>query len=124
MSHTLHVLYIDDDPQNLDTISRVLARQGYKVTTAKSGQEGLKVAEAHKPDIILLDILLPDMNGFDVCDEIRSRPQLKTTPVIALTASVMNGDRQLSLAAGFDGYLAKPIARLELFNAINRFVRQ
>ncbi|MGB7339585.1 MAG: response regulator [Phototrophicaceae bacterium] len=118
MSNMKSVLYIDDDPSNLDAVSRVLARQGYRVLTAHTGQQGIEMAERERPDVILLDILLPDMNGFDVCEHINSMPRLKKIPIIGITASSMDGDRQRSLAAGFDAYLAKPLARIELINAI------
>ena len=120
MSNTTHVLYIDDDPANLDTVSRVLNRQGYIVLTARTGQRGIEIAERERPDIILLDILLPDMNGFEVCEQLRAIPRLKKIPILGISASVMDGDRRRSLASGFDGFLAKPIARLELINSVER----
>ena len=123
MSSTIHVLYIDDDRQNLDTVSRLLTREGFLVSTANTGQDGIEMASQDEPDVVLLDILLPDMTGFDVCEALRATPHMKKRPIIALTASAMNGDRQQSLAAGFEGYLSKPISRVELFNTIQNCVR-
>lgn len=120
MSNNIHVLYIDDDPANLDTVSRALSRQGYIVLVAKNGQEGIEIAERERPDIILLDILLPDMNGFEVCEHLRSLPRLKKIPILGISASAMDGDRRRSLAYGFDGFLAKPVSRVELVNSIER----
>lgn len=122
MGATIHVLYIDDDRKNLDSVSRTLTREGFLVSTANTGTQGIAVASAEEPDVVLLDILLPDINGFDVCEALRDLPFMKRRPIIALTASTMNGDRQQSLSAGFDGYLAKPISRIELFNTIRRLV--
>lgn len=123
MSDSLRVLYIDDDHANLDSVSRALSRHGYTVFTASTGMKGLEVAEQHHPDIILLDILLPDMNGFDVCEQLRDTPRLKNIPVIALTASQIDKNRQASLSADFDGYLAKPPALNELVMMIAKLIR-
>ncbi len=123
MSRNIHVLYIDDDPANLQTVSRALNRQGYIMLTAKNGQEGIRIAEKERPDFILLDILLPDMNGFEVCEQLRSMPRLKRIPILGISASAMDGDRRRSLSSGFDGFLSKPIARLELVNTIERLTR-
>lgn len=122
MSHNIHILYIDDDPSNLDTVSRVLSRQGYIVLLAKNGQDGIKIAERERPDVILLDILLPDMNGFEVCEHLRSIPRLKKIPILGISASAMDGDRRRSLSYGFDGFLAKPASRFELINTIERLI--
>jgi CheY-like chemotaxis protein len=122
MPHNIHVLYIDDDPANLDTVTRALSRQGHIVLVAKTGQAGIEIAERERPDIILLDILLPDMNGFEVCEQLRSKPRLKKIPIRGISASTMDGERRRSLSTGFDGFLAKPIARLDLLNAIERLV--
>jgi len=122
MSRRTHVLYIDDDPTNLDSVSRALTRQGYIVMVANTGEAGLEIAQRERPDVILLDILLPDMTGFDVCEQLRSMPRLKKIPIIGLSASAMDGDRRRSLSAGFDAFLAKPVVRLELINAIDHFV--
>lgn len=116
------ILYIDDDLANLDTIERALSRNGFTVLTANTGEEGILSAETEKPDLILLDILLPDMNGFEVCEKIRSKPHLKKIPIIALTASTIDNNRRAILATDFDGYLAKPPALTDLFATIQQLV--
>lgn len=120
MSKMTSVLYIDDDPANLDTVSRALSRKGYHVLTAHNGQQGIEIAEHERPDVILLDILLPDINGFDVCEHIKSMPRLKKIPIIAISASHIDRNRQHSLDSGFDAYLSKPIARADLLDAIEQ----
>lgn len=120
MSNSMRILYIDDDPANLNTVSRVLDRAGYIVLTAKTGQDGLDMAERERPDLILLDILLPDMSGFDVCEQIRSKPRLKKIPVLGISASVIDANRRRNLSSDFDAFLAKPISRVELLTALER----
>ncbi|MGJ3239822.1 MAG: response regulator [Anaerolineae bacterium] len=120
MTSSISVLYIDDDASNLDTVLRVLTRHGYTVIIARTGTEGLAKALEEHPDVILLDIVLPDIDGFEVCQQIRTTPEIADTPIIGLSGNTMHGDRQRGLSAGFDAYLAKPIMRLELLNAIER----
>lgn len=121
MADGFHILYIDDDQTNLDSIRKMLGRQGYTVSTANTGNMGLQMVEAHPPDLVLLDILLPDTNGFEVCDAIRSQAHLRHIPILAITATYMDEKRQQSLAAGFDDYLPKPIARGDLLDAIEKY---
>ncbi|GAB5494541.1 MAG: response regulator [Phototrophicaceae bacterium] len=116
------ILYIDDDLTNLDSVARALSRNGFSVITANTGEEGLHFAETEKPDLILLDILLPDMNGFDICEQLRSKPRLKKIPIVALTASHIDNTRRAMLSADFDAYLAKPPALNDLFTTIQQLV--
>lgn len=121
MSKVNRILYIDDDSNNRETVSRALTLQGHIVHAVRTGQEGIDSAEQERPDVILLDMILADMTGFDVCEYIRSNPRLKRIPIIGISASAINSNLQRSLNASFDAYLAKPIARLELANTIDRF---
>ncbi|MEO1291002.1 MAG: response regulator [Chloroflexota bacterium] len=121
MADRIHILYIDDDPANQDSVSRALRRQGHIVYTARTGQEGISMAENDRPDLILLDILLPDMTGFDVCEHLRSQARFKRIPIIGISASAIDSDRRQSLSAGFDDYLAKPIPLFDLVNTIEQF---
>jgi len=103
------ILYIEDDLPNRVLIKRVLEAEGYEVREAESGSEGLQIAQAERPALILVDINLPEMDGFEVTARLRAMPELGAVPIIAVTANVMKGDREKTLAAGCSGYIEKPI---------------
>jgi two-component system cell cycle response regulator DivK len=103
------ILYIEDDLSNRTLVKRVLEAEGYRVVEAGSGEEGLAVARTKRPALILVDINMPDMDGFEVTAHLRSMPELGPVPIIAVTAHVMKGDREKTLAAGCSGYIQKPI---------------
>lgn len=103
------ILYIEDDPANRMLVRRVLEASGYRIEEAVDGPSGVQKAQESLPDLILLDINLPDVDGYEVVDLLRRTPGLKKVPIIALTANVMKGDRERSLEAGCNGYLQKPI---------------
>jgi two-component system cell cycle response regulator DivK len=103
------ILYIEDDLPNRILIKRVLEAEGYEVREAESGSEGLELAQAERPALILVDINLPEMDGFEVTARLRAMPELGAVPIIAVTANVMKGDREKTLAAGCSGYIEKPI---------------
>jgi CheY-like chemotaxis protein len=103
------VLVIEDNPTNLDLMTYVLQAVGHTVLTASTGEEGIRLAESERPDLILCDIHLPDLDGMAVARQLRRVPALARVPFVAVTALAMVGDRERILAAGFDGYIAKPI---------------
>ena len=105
----LTVLYVEDNPENRMLIRRVLMAEGYHVIEADSGQEALQVVERTTPDLILVDMNMPDLDGYTLTGMFKKRPRLRHIPVVALTANVMKGDRERTLAAGCDGYIEKPI---------------
>jgi signal transduction histidine kinase len=107
--YTHTILYVEDDPAARLLVQRVLAVEGYRVIEADNGLSGLEVARRHRPDLVLLDVNIPSMNGYAVSTRLKSLPETRDIPVIALTANVMEGDRSRALAAGCDGYIAKPI---------------
>lgn len=107
MSHRF--LYIEDNEQNLYLITFILQAKGYEVLQARSGEEGLRLAEQCRPDLILLDIQLPEMDGYEVARRLRENPSLAKTPIVAVTSYAMAGDREKALASGCDGYIEKPI---------------
>jgi signal transduction histidine kinase/DNA-binding response OmpR family regulator/HAMP domain-containing protein len=111
------VLVVEDNPDRLITAKAVLAGQ-FEVIEAVDGKEAVSMAKVHKPDLILMDIALPEMDGIEAFKIIRGDPNLKYIPIIALTASAMTGDREVILAHGFDGYIAKPIDEKEFFGTI------
>ncbi len=108
------VLYIEDNPHNRRLVRRTLERRGYTLIEATDGQAGLDMVRELKPPLVLLDIGLPVMDGIEVVKHIKADGELQSTPVIALTASAMRGDRERFLSAGCDDYLSKPIQVLEL----------
>ena len=103
------ILLIEDNEQNRYLATFLLERHGYQVASAVDGASGVQVAEATVPDLILLDIQLPLMDGHAVARALRAIPVLDATPIIAVTSYAMVGDREKSLAAGCDGYIEKPI---------------
>ncbi|HEY67073.1 MAG: response regulator [Chloroflexi bacterium] len=105
----VRVLYIEDNPENRLLVRRVLEAEGYSVLEAQDGLSGLEVALQTRPDLILLDICLPEVDGYDLARRFRNTPDLQHVPILAITANVMKGDRERTLAAGCDGYIQKPI---------------
>jgi len=103
-----HILVVEDNPDNMDLIEAFL-EDDYRLSFAVDGQEGLNKTIEEKPDLVLLDISLPKMDGTQVIQEIRKVNNISSTPVIALTAHAMLGDREMFLKQGFDEYLSKPI---------------
>lgn len=103
------VLYIEDNPENLLLVRRILERKGYEILAAQSGLAGLELAAQSQPDLILLDINLPELDGYALASRLKNTEGLKDTPIIAVTANVMAGDKERSLVAGCDGYIEKPI---------------
>lgn len=117
------ILVVDDVTDNLILISLALQNQGYRVLTAQSGEEAIRIAQLARPHLILMDIAMPDVDGLAVTRRIRKDPQLRHLPVIALTAFETLGFRQAAYEAGFDGYLTKPIDFEKLNNLLNLFLR-
>ncbi len=103
------ILYIEDNEQNLYLVTFILEKHGYEVHAARDGQEGIDSAVRVLPDLILLDIQLPHMDGYAVAQRLRSNPVLAGVPIVAVTSYAMAGDRDKALAAGCNGYIEKPI---------------
>lgn len=103
------VLLIEDNEQNRYLVSFLLEGRGYHVEMAEDGAVGVEMAERLVPDLILLDIQLPTMDGYEVARALRAVPALKAVPIVAVTSYAMQGDRERALAAGCDGYIEKPI---------------
>jgi two-component system, cell cycle response regulator len=103
------ILIVEDNPLNLELATDLLTAEGYSIHQARSGEEGVRVALAELPALILMDLRLPGMDGFAALRGIRGNPRTAQIPVVALTAQAMNGDKEAVLAAGFNGYISKPI---------------
>jgi two-component system cell cycle response regulator len=115
---TARILAVDDVSHNLELMTYLLQASGHEVLAAASGHEAVRVAKQSHPDLVVLDVQLPDISGYRVLEELRADPELAHVPVIAVTAYAMVGDRDHALAAGFDGYLSKPIDPATLVEAL------
>ena len=118
------ILYIEDNPDNMRLVQRALESRGYRLLQAKNGLDGVKVAEHEEIDLILLDINLPDIDGYEVARRLRSssKQALTSTPIIAVTANALKGDAERALEAGCDVYMSKPINIRELWARVEAFV--
>jgi CheY-like chemotaxis protein len=116
------ILVVDDHPQNLKLVRLVLAAEGHNVTTAASADEALRAIDAHAPALILMDLQMPGMDGLELTRRLRTDPAQSGTVIIALTAYAMRGDRERALAAGCDGYMAKPIDTGALASLVAQWV--
>lgn len=103
------ILYIEDDLPSRILVRRVLEAEGHRVLEAADGLQGVEMARAERPELILVDINMPEVDGFEVTARLRAQPELGSVPIIALTANVMKGDRERTLAAGCSSYIQKPI---------------
>jgi len=103
------ILIVEDNAMNLDMLSRRLARRGHEVLTATDGRAGIRSAQAERPDIVLMDLSLPGLDGWEATRLLKADDATRGIPVIALTAHAMAGDREKALAAGCDDYATKPI---------------
>jgi two-component system cell cycle response regulator DivK len=117
------VLYIEDDPNNRTLVRRVLMAEGYAVVEASGAKQALETLKTVVPSLILMDINMPEMDGYTLTAEIRKDKKLDRVPIIALTANVMKGDRERSLEAGCDGYIQKPIDIDNLTGQVERYIR-
>ena len=118
----VRILYIEDNPQNMRLVSKMLKIGGYEMLEAVDGLSGVAVAARERPDLILMDINLPDIDGLEATSRIKANPVTANIPVVALTANAMHGDRERFIASGCDGYLAKPVTKNELLNTISHFL--
>lgn len=119
MSRT--VLLIEDNEQNRYLATFLLERHGYRVMSAVDGPHGVELAQSLRPDLILLDIQLPGMDGYAVARALRAIAELRATPIVAVTSYAMVGDREKSLAAGCTGYIEKPINPETFVLEVERF---
>lgn len=121
---THKILCIEDNPDNMLLVKRVLEARGYNVLEARNGSEGLSMAEGQTVDLILLDINLPDVDGYEVARQLRAsmKNQLLYVPIIAITANALRGDAEKALEAGCDVYMAKPINIRELWARVEGFL--
>src|SRR5512140_2454798 len=119
-----NILYIEDNPDNMLLVRRVLVSRGYNLLEAPNGLDGLAIANNQKVDLVLLDINLPDIDGYEVARRLRTsgKPELSYVPIIAITANALKGDAEKALQAGCDVYMSKPINIRELWARVEGFV--
>ena len=119
-----NILYIEDNPDNMRLVQRALEARGYSLLQAIDGLSGVEAAEREEVDLILLDINLPDIDGYEVARRLRrsAKPSLLHTPIIAITANALKGDAEKALEAGCDVYMSKPINIRELWARVEAFV--
>ncbi|MFO7583276.1 MAG: response regulator [Anaerolineales bacterium] len=119
------VLYIEDNPDNMTLVKRALEARGYTFVEANTGLLGVEIAENQEIDLVLLDINLPDIDGYEVARRLRTsskKTKLAYTPIIAITANALKGDAERALAAGCDVYMSKPINIRELWARVEAFL--
>jgi len=117
------VLYIEDNIDNMTLVKRVLEIEGYEVIAAETGRDGLDKAQANFPDIVITDINLPDIDGYEITRILKSNRKTSHIPVVAMTANVMQKHRDSVAAAGCDGFISKPIDIDELPDLIESFLK-
>ena len=116
------LLLVEDNEMNRDMLSRRLRRRGYEVVTAEDGQVGVDMASSETPDLILMDMSLPGLDGWEATRQIKSVPETQGIPVLALTAHAMAGDREKAMEAGCDDYDTKPIEFTRLLDKIQNLL--
>ena len=117
------ILAIEDNPTNLELMAYLLRAFGYEVLEATDGEVGLAVARRERPDLIICDVQMPGVDGYEVARQLKSDPTLRMIPLLAITALAMVGDRDKVLAAGFDGYIAKPLTPQTFVQQVAAFLQ-
>ena len=120
----IRILLVEDNELNRDMLSRRLQRRGYDVVLAVDGQEAITTAETSKPDVILMDMDLPVLNGWEATRTLRNNPAIRDIPVIALTAHALPADRERAIEAGCDAYQSKPVDFPELVSKIEQLTKR
>jgi two-component system, cell cycle response regulator DivK len=118
------ILIVEDNEKNLKLVRDVLQVKGYETVEAGTAEIGIELAREKKPDLVLMDIQLPGMNGIDALKALRADPATAGIPVVAITASVMQTDRQQIVGAGFDGFIEKPVNLKNLLDTVQQAVRK
>ncbi len=119
------VVCIEDEPEMIDLVKLILSRRGFKVTGAMGGREGLEAIEREKPDLVLLDLMMPDMDGWEVYQQMKANDAMRQIPVIVVTAKAQSIDKVLGLhIAKVDDYITKPFGPQELLSSVERILRE
>lgn len=118
------VLVVEDNEKNMKLFRDVLLATGHRTLEATTGGQAVELAAEHSPDLVLMDIQLPDIDGVEALDRLRADERTASVPVVALTAQAMEGDRERFLDTGFDGYLSKPVNIAELLATVKRYCEE
>ena len=121
-STTKRVLIVEDNPLNMKLLRDVLDAHGYETITTGEGIEGVALAYDQQPDLILMDLQLPDISGYEAVRRLKEHPPTRTIPVVAVTAFAMSGDKRKALTSGCDAYLPKPISLRDFIEVVERFI--
>jgi DNA-binding response OmpR family regulator len=116
------VLVVDDEPNIVLSLEFLMRRAGFEVQVARSGGEALKALEGEPPDLMLLDVMMPEFDGYEVCERIRANPEWRRTKIIMLTARGREAERERGLALGADAYVTKPFSTRELVDQVKRML--
>lgn len=122
MAEQITILYVEDNRENRLLVRRVLEAEGFKVQEAESANKALESIKEIVPNLILMDINMPEIDGYTLTSRLRQNPKIRGVPIIAMTANVMRGDRERTLEAGCDGYIQKPIDVDILGEQLKRFI--
>ena len=115
------IVVVEDNERNMKLFREVLESSGYRTLEATTGERAVELVVEHCPDLVLMDIQLPDIDGVEALGRLRADERSASLPVLALTAQAMEGDRERFIAAGFDGYLSKPVNIADLLDAVRRY---
>ncbi|MEA1934886.1 MAG: response regulator [Thermodesulfobacteriota bacterium] len=118
------ILVVEDNQDNRELLIKILKVKGFRLIEAVDGEDALQKVSAERPDLILMDISIPKIDGYEVTRRLKNQPDFQDIPVIALTAHAMKGDREKALKAGCDGYITKPINIRELPNQVIDFLKE
>ena len=121
---TRQILVVEDNERNMRLFCDVLQASGYRTLEATTGEQAVELVFEHRPDLVLMDIQLPDIDGVEALGRVRADDGLDSVPILALTAQAMEGDRERFLAAGFDGYLSKPVDIAEFVATVKRYCEE
>ena len=116
------ILIVEDNRENLELLKELLTLKGYHTVEATNGMEAIDAAVRERPDLVLMDVQLPEMDGIDALRALKGHPETRRVPVIAITAHAMKGDRENLIREGFDGYIAKPISIKGLLHLLSRYL--
>ena len=116
------ILYVEDNPDNRTLVRRILLSEDYSLIEATNAYDAIEILNGTRPDLILMDINMPDMDGYTLTSKIKSMPGFERIPILALTANVMRGDKERTLEAGCDGYIQKPLDIDQLIREVERFI--
>ena len=122
MTNGHRILVVEDNELNLKLVRDVLSYAGYEVVEARTGEQGVELAAECRPDLVLMDLQLPGIDGIEALRQLRASPRSQAVPVVAVTAYAMREDRERAVRAGFDGYMEKPFGIRELPGQVRRFL--